>query len=218
MSAHTRPQVCPRTSCSWFCPRGNGKRSRNGFLRSHGRCELRERLGWIPSWSQSHTPWCQRICAQELQTWAHLDHTLLLYGSIDVTDFLLSPSCSHFPVPQSTSPARVKPWRMGQTTGLSNSWTAWKLCKNQQRFQPWKCLEWAAVPGRPEEAGDCDLCLLPGACTFSIPHIDPSSVLQSQEIKIPARFLELSAPLRKEHGKHWLFGAYRNPSQIHLFS
>lgn len=72
--------------------------------------------------------------------------------------------------------------------------------------------------GWPEEAGDCDLCLLPGACKFSIPHIDLSSVLQSQEIKIPAHFLELSAPLRKEHGKHRLFGAYRNPSQIHIFS
>lgn len=65
---------------------------------------------------------------------------------------------------------------------------------------------------------DCDLCLLPGACKFSIPHIDSSSGLQSQEIKIPVCFLELSAPLRKEHGKQSLFGAYRNPSQIHVFS
>lgn len=61
---------------------------------------------------------------------------------------------------------------------------------------------------------DCDLCLLPGACKFSIPHIDSSSALQSQEIKIPAHFLELAALLRKEHGKRRLFCAYRNPSHF----
>lgn len=65
---------------------------------------------------------------------------------------------------------------------------------------------------------DCDLCLLPGAWKFSIPHTDSSSALQSQEIKIPAHFLELSALLRKEHGKRCLFCAYRNPSQIRVFS
>lgn len=63
----------------------------------------------------------------------------------------------------------------------------------------------------------CDLCLLPGACKFSIPHIDPSSVLQPQEIKIPVYSLELSALLRKEHGKNCLFGAYRNPSDTYIF-
>lgn len=33
---------------------------------------------------------------------------LFLYGSIDVTDFLLSPSCSHFPVSCTRSSTRVK--------------------------------------------------------------------------------------------------------------
>lgn len=96
-----------------FCHRGNGKRRRNVSLSWQGQCELREMLGRIPSWCQSHSPRCQLSYAEELQTWACSDHTLFLYGSIDVTDFLLSPSCSHFPVSWTRSPTSVKSQKTG---------------------------------------------------------------------------------------------------------
>lgn len=167
-------QVCSTTcriSCSWFCHRGNGKRRRNGLLCAHGWCELRETLGWIPSWCQSHSPWCQRICAGELQTRAYLDHTLLLYGSVDVTDFLLSPSCSHFPVSRSRSPARVKSWKMGQTTALPPrteeqlnrleaawGWTA--LCKNHAAESQTP----AHIPALGMSAMSCTAWMAGGGC------------------------------------------------------
>lgn len=130
-------------------------------------------------------------------------------------------------------PARVKPWKMGQATALPLAHRTAELpgscvsCAKTASTEsgPSKYSSLGNVwnePGWPEEAAqavDCDLCLLPGACKFSIPHIDSSSGLQSQEIKIPARFLELSAwDSKTEPGKQRLFGAHRNPSQIHVFS
>lgn len=130
MCTHTAPGMSHylQDLLQLISPRREWEKEQKWFLLvwamgSHGWCELREKLGWIPSWSQSHSPWCQRIRAEELQTWAYLDHTLLLYGSIDVTDFLSSPSCSHFPVSRSRSP------QWGENPGR---WAKPRLCPSHR--------------------------------------------------------------------------------------
>lgn len=132
-------------------------------------------LGWIHSWCQSHGPRFQQIHAEELQTWVYLDHMLFLYGSVDVTDFLSSPSCSPFPISWTRSSTSVKSRKTGPTHDYASLHSliaevpgscfvsvnsAVLLCKKHAAdTQVLKCLEWVAMCRwlleEAEEAAKC---------------------------------------------------------------